>query len=74
MSVYDADGSLRTTTVDGSTYTGVYAADQSINVVENDVTYTGIYHPCGALRVNTTPGETYYDVSGAANLNKLKDT
>lgn len=71
MSLYTADGKINTTTVDGSAYTGLHAADGGINIVEDDVTYTGQYHPCGAIRVNTDDGETYYDASGAAYTNHL---
>lgn len=63
--IYDADGNIRTTTVDGSDYTGLYAADGSFNVVLDDTTYTGLHHPSGALRVNSGSSTTTYDASGA---------
>lgn len=71
MSVYSADGKIRTTTVDGSTRTGLYAADQSVNIVLDDVSTKGIYHACGAMRVNSGTGTTYYDESGAAYSNRF---
>lgn len=38
-----------TTVVNGATYTGVYAADGSWNIVLNtSPTYVGLFHPCGA--------------------------
>lgn len=65
MSLYSADGTINTTVVDGSTFTGLYAADGSINVVLDDTTYKGVYHPCGAFRVNSGTGSSVYDASGA---------
>lgn len=69
MALYDADGKIRTTTVDGLTRVGVYAADGSINVVLDDVSTTGLYHPSGAIRMNTTPGTSTYDPTGAYYIN-----
>lgn len=71
MAGYTAGGKIRTTTVDGLTLTGLWAADGSINVVIDDVTYTGQYHPCGAIRVNSGTGTDYYDATGAAYSNHL---
>ena len=49
MSLYNASGRINTTIVNGSTYTGVQAADGSWNIVINDgSTLSGLYHPCGA--------------------------
>lgn len=46
---YNADGRIKTTVVNGASYTGVYAADGSWNIVLNSSnTYLGLYHPCGA--------------------------
>lgn len=71
MGMYTTSNKINTTTVNGSSYTGIYASDGGINVILDNVTNTGIFHPCGALRVNTTGGTSYYDGSGAANTNHL---
>lgn len=68
---YTVGGKINTTTVNGATYTGLYAANGSINVVLDDAVNKGIYHPCGAIRVNTTPNSNYYDGTGAARNNHL---
>ena len=59
MSLYDANGDINTTEVAGSAVTGLYAADGSLNIVTDDGTYTGLYHPCGALRVTTGSASMY---------------
>ena len=69
--LYDASNKIRYTAVDGLTRTGLMANDGSVNVVLNDVSNKGLYHPCGAYRVNSTPGTTTYDASGAYYLNHL---
>lgn len=71
MGMYTAGGKINTTTVVGDVTTGIYAADGSINIVLDDAVNKGAIHPCGALRVNSTPGETYYDSTGAATTNHL---
>lgn len=71
MSIYNADGKINITEVDGSSYTGLYAADGSINVVLDDGVNFGLYHPCGAYRVNSDDGETNLDPSGAYYYNRL---
>lgn len=68
--LYDTNNAVRTTTVSGTSPTGLYAADGSINIVLNDVSHTGLYHPCGALRVNSSTG-VGYDPSGAYYLRTL---
>lgn len=65
--VYASDGSLRYTVVSGSSWTGLFAADGSYNIVLDSVG-TGIYHSCGAFRVSTTYGVGNYDSSGAFRL------
>lgn len=69
--LYTAGGKIATTTVNGLTYTGLYAANGSWNVVLDDAVNKGIMHPCGAQRVSTTSGSTYYDSTGAARTNHL---
>ena len=60
------------TIVDGSTVTGLYAADGTTNVVDSaeEEGFLGIYHPCGAYWVtfvdNPTP-ETYA-ANGSLNI------
>jgi hypothetical protein len=49
---YTSGGSMRVTVVDGTTLTGIMAADGSFNVVVADGTeLTGIHHPCGGINV-----------------------
>jgi hypothetical protein len=62
------DGSLYYTLVDGNTRVGLYAADGSINVVD-DPSAIGKYHPCGALRlnsINTNPVKTTWAASSGS--------
>jgi hypothetical protein len=47
--IYNSDGLIRVTVVDGSTPTGIQASDGSWNVVLNDGSARGIYHACGGL-------------------------
>lgn len=55
MSLYDSNGNINCTVVDGSTYVGMYAPDGSWNIVINDgTTYTGLYHASGALNAVVT--------------------
>lgn len=50
MSLYDSNGQIRVTVVDGNTLTGAQAPDGSYYVVLNDgSTLTGLRHPSGAL-------------------------
>lgn len=69
--LYNADGKVNVTQVDGLTWTGLRAADGSINVVVDDSSHYGVRHPCGALRVNSATGVTYYDTTGAIYSNRL---
>lgn len=71
MSLYSANGKINTTTVIGDTYTGLHDANGGINVVLDDTAYFGIEHPCGAVRVNSATGNSYYDDTGAAYSNQL---
>lgn len=71
MSLYNADGQVNLTVVNGSFYTGLHAADGSWNVViNNSPSYQGLYHPCGALNavVVTDPSSSYYDSNGSLNV------
>ena len=66
------DHKIQFTEVDGTEVTGLHAADGSINVVIDDVDgHTGVYHPCGALLVNSDDGETYYDALGNVYTNRV---
>lgn len=50
MGLYNSDGSIAVTVVDGTQLVGIQAPDGSINVVINDgTTLTGRQHPSGAL-------------------------
>jgi hypothetical protein len=72
MAKYNSDGTIATTTVSGSSRTGLFAADGSLNIVLDDAVYKGLYHPCGALRVNSdTTTQRTYDPSGAYYLGTL---
>ena len=63
----NASGALRVTIVDGSTRTGLFAADGSWNVVvAPGSSYVGSYHRCGALYVTLTTSRTgYYAPDGS---------
>lgn len=64
--IYSPDRTYRTTAVNGLSWVGLYAADGSYNIILDDVTSKGIYHPCGAIRVNSSVvGTTNHDASGA---------
>lgn len=69
--LYDSNSNIRVTPVSGSALTGLHAADGSINIILDDGANKGIIHPCGAMRVNSSAGTTYYDPSGAVYLNQL---
>lgn len=69
--IYNNDGQLRTTTVNGSSYTGLYADDGSFNIVINDgSTYTGLYHPCGAYNavITTNHSDSFLSSNGSLNI------
>lgn len=69
VGLHDSDGNKRLTYVAGTSYTGLYAADGSWNVVVDDNTYSGIYHPCGAYRVSSDISDTtLYTDDGAYRL------
>lgn len=70
--IYNSDGTFRTTTVNGLTRTGLYAADGSYNVVMDDAVNKGIHHPCGALRMNSGTGTSNHDATGAYYSNHFK--
>lgn len=69
--LYTRDSAMRVKVVSGSTFTGKMAGDGSVNVTTYDG-FSGLYHPCGALRaffVNTETGASgLYHASGALNL------
>jgi hypothetical protein len=69
MGIYTADGYIAITEVPGTSYTGIYAADGSFNVVFDHAGGVGVFHPCGAFRVNTNAGNGVYDSSGAYYYN-----
>ena len=51
--IYNSDGRINVTKVNGLTYTGVYAPDGSLNVYDTTggTSWAGAYHPCGAINV-----------------------
>lgn len=68
---YNANGKLKTTTVVGNVYTGLYAPDGSFNIVVNaSGTYQGLYHPCGALNAFATVDASapYNAANGSVNV------
>lgn len=69
--LYASDGSLRTTTVPGTSFTGLYAADGSVNIVVDDASHYGPYHPCGAVRTSSTTASRIQDPSGAYYANHI---
>lgn len=71
MGIFTAGGAINTTTVVGNTYTGMYAADGSINIVVDDASHVGIYHPCGAFRVNSGTSTKTFDPTGAFFSNNV---
>lgn len=68
---YNADGQIKTTQVNGLTYTGLYAADGSYNIVlNNSSSYVGAFHACGAYNavVVTDPYVGFYNANGSINV------
>lgn len=65
--LYNANGSINVTVVNGSALTGLYAADGSWNVVIRDGnSLTGLQHPCGAFNVVVATNQLgLYHRSGA---------
>ena len=59
MASQATNGSYNVTVVSGASYTGLLAPDGSVNVIEADRTYLGVYHPCGALQVTPTTTAAY---------------
>lgn len=68
---YNINGTIKYKIVDGTTSTGLFASDGSFNIVLDDSTHSGVYHPCGAFRVNSLKGSTAYDTSGAFYINHI---
>lgn len=73
MALYNANGQIALTQVNGSSYTGRQAADGSWNIVINDgVTggYRGLMHPCGAINavVVTDASASFYAANGSMNV------
>ena len=69
----DANGHTLVTLVDGTTFTGLTAADGSINVFDASAvsTPTGLHHPCGAMNVSVVDGTSftgYHAANGAVNV------
>jgi len=66
-----------TTSVSGSSLTGLYAADGSYNIVLNTSnTWMGLYHPCGAYNavLVTDPSSGYYAANGSVNVIQNSDS
>lgn len=56
---YNASGNIKTTVVNGSVYTGLYAPDGSWNIVLNTSSnYVGLHHPCGAYNAVVVTDKT----------------
>lgn len=78
MGLYNDQGQRKVTVVDGTAYTGVYAADGSYNgflVDELNTDYVGLYHDCGAFNVKLTtdPQTTSRSPEGAFWVSQLND-
>jgi hypothetical protein len=66
--IFDSRGHVRVTIVDGSSYTGIYASDGSINAIVVDVDDLDpdqLFHETGALRIS----EATIDTPGLINQN-----
>ncbi len=71
MATRHPSGSVNVTVVDGTTFTGIYAPDGSLNVIVSTGTYLGLYHPCGAVQVTVVDGSSYvgfYAMDGSWNV------
>lgn len=71
MTLYGANGQINTTSVSGSSYTGLLAADGSYNIVINDGTaLKGLHHPCGAFNavITTNSAAGFYAPNGSMNV------
>lgn len=68
--IYDTDGSIKVTVVDGTSLVGVQAPDGSINVSVDDEE-RGVQHSSGAIRVNSEISNKVYDPTGAYHINNL---
>lgn len=76
----NASGHLQVTVVDGTTLTGIFAADGSLNVFDatNETGFVGLQHPCGAINCVSSSGTTltgaqapngaYYVVNDSAEI------
>lgn len=69
---YNANGQLKLTAVAGTSYTGLYAADGSYNVVltTENTTIKSLHHNCGAYwgTVVTDTSSPYYAIDGSMNI------
>lgn len=69
--IYNANGQIKLTIVNGSSYTGLTAADGSLNAVSNTSTSSvGLMHPCGAYNAVTVTNTSspYYNPNGSLNV------
>lgn len=70
--IYNSNGQVRLTIVNGSSYTGLYASDGSWNVVltTENTTWKGIHNPCGAFwgTITTNPASPFYAIDGSLNI------
>jgi lysophospholipase L1-like esterase len=77
---YNANGQLILTSVPGTSYTGLYAADGSFNAVltTENTTWKGLHHPCGAYwgTVVSSPSSpvSYYAKDGSMNITQNSDS
>lgn len=65
------DGRSCVTIVDGTTKTGLFAPDGSMNVVEATGSIIGLYHPCGAIQVTPVDGNSFvgfFAIDGSMNV------
>lgn len=71
MPLHGNNGKINTTTVPGTGKVNLYDANGGVNIVLDDAVNKGIYHPSGAIRVNSGTSSSYYDGSGAVYSNHL---
>lgn len=69
--VKNNQGKYNTTTVPGNARVPLQATDGTINIVVDDVTARGAYHPSGAIRVNSATNVYVYDNTGAFYSNHI---
>lgn len=73
MAKLTQEGYLNITVVDGTSRTGYYTADGSVNIVNatGESGHVGVYHPCGAINITVVDGTSHvgrYASNGSLNV------